>query len=132
VAETGDGSWTFRREGLLRNRVTIRSTVTGETLGAFRKSNWRSCGELELASGRKYQVTPNGWMTKLQITAADGQPVLRFHSSGVIHCSSRVEVSPTGAAAVAAGARPSRRRSFGTRASGSTSTRSVGVRSTTS
>jgi hypothetical protein len=95
VAETRDGSWTFRREGLLQNRMTIRSTVTGEALGTFRKSNWSSSGELELASGRKYQVTPNGWMSRLQITAADGQPVLRFHSTGVFNSSSHVEVSPT-------------------------------------
>ncbi|MGH7725917.1 MAG: hypothetical protein ACREOU_10875 [Candidatus Eiseniibacteriota bacterium] len=52
VAETADGTWTFKRVGFWQTRVTIRDSKDRE-IATFRNNTWTHGGTLELADGRE-------------------------------------------------------------------------------
>ena len=54
LAEAADGTWTFKRSGFLRPKITVR--VPGsETEVAVFKPAWGGEGTLRLSAGRCYQ-----------------------------------------------------------------------------
>jgi hypothetical protein len=48
-AESGDGSWTFKRVGFWRSHVTVRESGSETDLAVFRNNTWSAGGTLELA-----------------------------------------------------------------------------------
>src|SRR5215471_7349890 len=42
MAESGDGSWTFKRVGFWQRTVTVREDGSEESLAVFRDNTWKS------------------------------------------------------------------------------------------
>src|SRR5262245_49308212 len=93
TADNGDGSWTFKRVGFCRTRATIRTSLSEDELAVFQKDTWRSRGELIFASGRKFRVTTNFWLTELQLGTEAGLPLARINYGGCFHRTAKVRIS---------------------------------------
>jgi hypothetical protein len=92
TADSGDGSWTFKRLGWCGNRVTIRATGQATDLAEFRKNLWTPGGELTFAHGPRFRAAMNFWMTSLAIATETNEPLLRFQRRGFCFRSADVEV----------------------------------------
>jgi hypothetical protein len=96
-AQTGEGSWTFKRVGFWRSHVTVRQAGRETDLAVFRNDTWSAGGTLELADGRAYRANSNFWMTSYQFTDASDQPLVRFTKvGGLLHLKCDVQVEPAG------------------------------------
>src|SRR5580765_5683088 len=62
-AETGDGSWTFKRVGFWQQRASIRAQGSDHDLAVFQNNTWKHGGTLEFADGRSFRATTNFWNT---------------------------------------------------------------------
>ena len=94
TAESGDGSWTFKRVGFWQNRVTVRSNGSEVDLATFRNNTWKNGGTLEFPGGRHFRATTNFWNTKFAFESDTGESLVRFHYGGVFHLSADVEIHP--------------------------------------
>ena len=78
VAETAEGSWTFKRRGFLRPSVTIRVPGADEDLATL-SVHFRGEGSLLAPDGRVYQWTKASfWRSSWTWTDAGGQPLVHF------------------------------------------------------
>lgn len=59
--ETEHGEWTFKREGFLHPRVTVRATGSEQNCGSFTLSA-NGNGKLNLGRGEDYAFTTPGWL----------------------------------------------------------------------
>lgn len=81
AADTAEGSWSFKRAGLLKSRITIRQVGSASDLAVF-EPNWSGRGKLEMADG-----TPFQWDSTLLPSAAwvwhrgDKMPLVQFRST---------------------------------------------------
>jgi len=91
-AESGDGSWTFKRIGFWQNRASIREAGSEEDLAIFTNSTWRQGGTLEFSSGGSYRATTNFWMTRMEWQTEDEEPLITFHVGGFFRQSAEVEI----------------------------------------
>lgn len=94
TAESGDGSWTFKRVGFWQNKATVRTRDTESDLAVFRNNTWTGGGMLEFANRIKYKATTNFWMTNFEFQNESGEPLVRFKYGGIFHLSSEVEILP--------------------------------------
>lgn len=54
TAESTAGTWTFKREGFVKPRVTVRVLGSETNIGVF-SQNWGGGGMVEFASGNSYE-----------------------------------------------------------------------------
>jgi len=93
VFTSDDGTWTMAREGFLRTRATIRS---GEhDVAEFRSNAFGHAGDLTFASGSRFTLSINFWMTRLEVRSQTGEPVLVLHRRGFCGRTGDVEIAPT-------------------------------------
>ena len=98
TAETADGAWTFKRVGFWQTRVTICPAGSENEIAVFRNNTWSVGGTLELPDGRGYRANTNFWATSYEFKNDQDEPLARFtRITGVIHLSSKVEITPAGA-----------------------------------
>lgn len=95
TAETGDGSWTFKRIGFWKGRVTVCPAGTESVIAEFKNRTWKGGGTLEFPDGRKFPATTQNWMTSFEFRSDRDEPLIRFHKiRGVIFFGSKVEIIP--------------------------------------
>ena len=58
---TAHGEWTFKREGFLHPRITVRSTGADNNCGALTLSS-NGNGKLTLSSGEEFNFVTGGWL----------------------------------------------------------------------
>lgn len=61
VAETADGAWTFRQEGLINSRVIARATDSGQDVLVYRRKWTGMLGTMEHIDGREFGMKMPGW-----------------------------------------------------------------------
>jgi hypothetical protein len=75
--ETAHGSWTFKREGFLHPRVSIRRSGSDATIGILSLSAGAS-GTLTLSGGAGYRFVTSGWSRKRWRFDKGDRTVVRF------------------------------------------------------
>jgi hypothetical protein len=95
TAQSGDGTWTFKRVGFWQNRACIREAGSETDLAVFKNNTWASGGTLEFAQHR-FRATTNLWMTHFTFETESGRPLVQFKYGGVFRRSARVEISADG------------------------------------
>lgn len=74
IAETADGSWTFRRSGLWNNRGEILDG-SGQVIATFNAQY--GSGGLTFSEGQVFRFTNKGWWRPVWTVATEsGQPLL--------------------------------------------------------
>jgi len=91
-AESGEGTWTFKRVGFFHQRATVRTAGAETDLAVFRNNTWHCGGTLEFAEGRRFRATTNFWNTRFAWETEDAQTLLRFHHGGAFKLSATVEI----------------------------------------
>ena len=94
TAESGDGSWTFKRVGFWQSKATIRASGSDKDLAVFKNNTWTSGGTLLFENGNSYKATTNFWMTNYEFQKDSGEALVRYKYAGVFHLSSEVEILP--------------------------------------
>ena len=105
-AESADGSWTFRRVGILNPRVTVRKAGEEATLAIYTPRWTGREGTLEFPGRRVFNwMQSSFWATKHEITDAAGNPLVSFESgtakprlSDIFKTQARVEIDQRGRA----------------------------------
>lgn len=93
TAESGDGSWTFKRVGFWQNRATIRVLGSDMDLAEFRNNTWPMGGALKFQAGRTFRATTNLWMTQFAFSDEADVPLVRFHYGGAFRRWADVEIT---------------------------------------
>ena len=96
-ADSGDGSWTFKRVGFWQNRASIRVTGSEQDLAVFTNNTWSQGGTLEIAGGKRYKATTTFWMTRMEWKTEEEQPLVAFHIGGFFKQTADVEILPLAA-----------------------------------
>jgi hypothetical protein len=93
TAETGDRSWTFKREGFWRPQVTVRAADSEQNEAIFRPG-WAGGGTLELGGGRTLRLgAANFWHTQWDWQLPDGSTAVHFKSrSGFLKSGAEVQI----------------------------------------
>ena len=92
TGESPDGCWTFKRQGFIATRVSIRECGSDQDVAVFRNNTWASGGSLELPDGRIFRASSNFWQTRYEIMDGDS-PLLTFSRiGGAFHLSSDVTI----------------------------------------
>ena len=79
LAQTQDGSWTFRRGGCLGTGAQILDATSRQQIATF-KSKWGSGGTLTFADGQKFHLECRGWWRPVwSVIEESGEPLLRLH-----------------------------------------------------
>jgi hypothetical protein len=94
---SGDGSWTFKRTGFIRTRVTIRRSGEDAEVGTFANNTWSGGGTLHLPDGRELRASTNLWQSRMTFETEAGETLLAFRSHGLVHLSADIEVGPSAA-----------------------------------
>jgi len=94
TGESADGTWTFKRVGFIRTRVTIRTRDADAEIAEFVNNTWSGGGTLNLDGGRSIRATSNFWQSKLEFQTEAGVTLLTFQRGGVVHLSAVVEIAP--------------------------------------
>jgi hypothetical protein len=92
TAENPAGRWTFKRQGFLQTRVSIRAADSEDELATFRNNTWSGGGTLEFPDGRHFRASTNFWHTRYEIMDATEQPLLRYRTEGFLRMSGQMEV----------------------------------------
>ena len=93
-AESADGSWTFKRVGFFKTRVTIRSAGSEEETAVFHNNTWKGGGTLEMPDGQKFYATTNFWGSKWSFQTEEEQPLIHFNNQWGLILSSDVLITP--------------------------------------
>jgi hypothetical protein len=98
VAEVGSQSWTFKREGFLHPRVTVRASDSDQNLAVFHPS-WTGTGVLEFSDGHRVQWRCLNFWRSGWCFAQNDQPLMSFRQhAGIAKLSARLEVEPLSSA----------------------------------
>ncbi len=93
TGESMDGSWTFKRVGFWKTRVSIRKTGSDIDIASFVNNTWSNGGTLEFPDGRRFPADSNFWMTRYAFNKEQETPLVTFEKiSGILHLSSNVIV----------------------------------------
>lgn len=77
-AETADGTWTFKRSGFLRPKVTVRVPGSETEVAAF-KPGWGGEGMLRLSAGQCYQwLNTSFWLSEWVFANEAAEPLVHF------------------------------------------------------
>jgi hypothetical protein len=79
--ETAHGEWTFKREGFLYPRITVRETAADSNCGALMLSA-NGNGKLSLAWGEEFNFVTGGWMQSHWSFKRGPVEVVRFSRDG--------------------------------------------------
>ena len=79
--ETAHGQWTFKREGFLHPRITVRQTGTDSNCGALLLSA-NGNGKLNLSWGEEFNFVTGGWMQSHWSFIRGPVEVVRFSRDG--------------------------------------------------
>jgi hypothetical protein len=95
TATVGDISWTFKRAGFLRPRVTVRIAGSDDDLATL-EANWHGGGTLTIAGGATFGwKVANFWHSRWDWLDANGTELLHFaNKQGFIRQEAVVAVSP--------------------------------------
>jgi hypothetical protein len=96
IAESGDGSWTFEREGFLKPTTVIRASGSADELATYTRKVWRGGGILNLSGGRKITLYTSPWSRTLGLRAESGETLMESKSRGIFHFSMDVSMYRTG------------------------------------
>ena len=77
TGETAHGAWTFKREGFLHPRVTIRRAGSDVTIGVLAVTG-SGRGTLTLPGGEEYRLTTSGWSRSRWSFERGAEAVVRF------------------------------------------------------
>lgn len=78
VAETPEGSWTFKRSGFWRPHVTVR-VAGSEVDRAIFEPTWTGSGTLTIIGGPTFRWNgTNFWQTRWDWQTPDGAPLVHF------------------------------------------------------
>jgi hypothetical protein len=92
LAETAGAQWTFKREGFLSPRVTVRLAGSDEDLGTF-KPGWTGAGAFQLQGGAAYRWSPqNFWATHWAWLDGAEQRHMLFKPRGLMKYEAAVEL----------------------------------------
>jgi hypothetical protein len=76
TGESANGSWTLKRAGFLRPRVTIRSEGMDANVAEM-QVDWNGGGEVHFANGTPFQLSRKGfWNPGLGVFSASGEEIL--------------------------------------------------------
>lgn len=78
VAESPDGTWTFRRLGFLPRRAAVRAGDADKDLAVFKSALLPLSGTVELADGHRYQISSNFWHTGCVVKTETDQELIRY------------------------------------------------------
>lgn len=93
--ETAEATWTFKRVGFWRPRVTARIADADDDLATFEPS-WTGKGTLSLPGGVVYQwESTNFWHSQWAWQDAQGKPLVRFANRHGLKMESQVVVETT-------------------------------------
>ena len=93
TGESLDGCWTFKRQGFIATRVSVRRCGSEENIAVFRNNTWSGGGCLDLPDGRTYRANSNFWQTRFEILTESDSPLVTFtRIGGILHLSSDVQV----------------------------------------
>jgi hypothetical protein len=98
-AEVAAEKWTFKREGFLAPRVTVRAPNSVPDLAIFRP-HWGSGGTLDFRDclRLRWRCT-NFWGSQYAFVGGDDRALVRFgHHEGFFKTSARLEIDPSSAA----------------------------------
>src|SRR4029450_8377694 len=78
-AETPEGTWTFKRSGFFRTRVTARLVDSDRDIAVY-TPGWMGDGTLQLENGERFAWKKEGlWKPKWSfVDEATGNPVITF------------------------------------------------------
>lgn len=79
--ETAHGEWTFKREGFLHPRITVRATDSEQNCGSFTLSA-NGSGKFSLGRGEDYTFTTPGWLDSQWSFHRGPFEVVRFSRDG--------------------------------------------------
>jgi len=98
TATVEQGSWTFKRVGFWKPRVTVRAGGSETEIAVFENNTWSAGGTLHMADQRSFRASTNFWMTSYQFQGDDDQPLVRFQKvGGMFHLSCKVEIESAAA-----------------------------------
>jgi hypothetical protein len=106
IGTTADGSWSFKRIGFFKPRVTVRKSGEDTDCGIFVPTWSGSSGSLQLTNGRLYHWrAANIWASRYEFFDAMNRPIVVFRSgleetklSDLLKMQSRIEVAIEGRA----------------------------------
>ncbi len=90
-------SWTIKRTGLFRPRVTVRRAGSEEDFAVFTPNTWSAKGELAVG-GQTFHIERSGWTGAHWELTNDGggpSPIVNMKMSGMLHQNAEVACSPT-------------------------------------
>lgn len=95
TAEVASQNWTFKREGFLHPRVTVRAPNSDINLAVFRPS-WSGGGVLEFPGGRQIRWCHTSfWRSEWSFVEGEDRQLLLFKQhEGFIKISARLECDP--------------------------------------
>ncbi|MGC4053394.1 MAG: hypothetical protein QM757_29175 [Paludibaculum sp.] len=94
-AATADQNWTFKRTGFLTPLVTARVAGSEEDVAHYKPGLMGTKGEIHLAGGEVLHMkSTNFWGSQWALMSAQGDPLIRFHSQGMLKHGAHVEVEP--------------------------------------
>ena len=97
TAQTGDGSWTFKRVGFWQTRATVREEGAPNDLAVFEHDTWSGGGTLTMTSGLAIRVTTNLWQSRIEFQLEDGTVLLRYRTEGLMRHGAELTIDPAGA-----------------------------------
>jgi hypothetical protein len=99
-AEVASQDWTFKREGFLHPRVTVRTPNSDANLAVFYPS-WSGGGLVEFTDGRQIHWRCNSfWRSEWAFVQGEDRRLLLFKQhEGFLKISARLEFDPASAAA---------------------------------
>ena len=78
---TAHGEWTFKREGFLHPRITVRKTGADSNCGALTLAS-NGNGKLTLASGEEFNFVTGGWLQSHWSFNRIAVEIVRFSRDG--------------------------------------------------
>ena len=97
VAESGDGSWTFERLGVLKPNIVVHAVGSSEELGTYIPKAWSGGGTLQLSDGRKAFLSTNAWKRTLRLESDTGETMMELKGRGFFRFSMDVVMFRVGA-----------------------------------
>ena len=93
VAESGDGSWTFGRDGFWKPSTVVKASGSTDELGSYRRNTWRGGGTLELRDGRTFVVWRSVWRRLSEFRTEEGEPLLQIQQRSSFRLSASVRIN---------------------------------------
>ena len=94
IGESSDGGWTFERVGFLSNHITVRAAGSDTDLAVFSQKPWGGGGTLVFPDGRTIRVTPNFWLTAIDVIADGGEPLLHVERAWLLRLGADIAILP--------------------------------------